>query len=374
MITFDQIEKLFAFNTQGNCCLEIEFSIRGSDKFDNCWMGKLFDKKTKKDVYWFGLTADGSNAFDYPTFEEFASAKVFDGKSLAQIWEEVTVLTVDGCDPEDPYVANRMKKQMKSILITGAAGGMGRATCARFVAEGYHVFALDRVAVEQKANITPIACDLTDEESVKAAVETVAKMTDKLDAVIHFVGVYMLDSLVEMPSDSFERIFDINVRGVYLVNKHFLPLMGRGSRILITTSELASLDPLPFTGIYAITKAALDKYAYSLAMELQLLDIRVSVLRAGAVETGMLGVSTTALDRFCENTKLYSCNAKRFKGIVESVEARCVPPTKIAEKCARILAKRNPKYAYCSNRNPLLLMLNILPKRLQLWIIKQILR
>ena len=116
MITFDQIEKLFAFNTQGNCCLEIEFSIRGSDKFDNCWMGKLFDKKTKKDVYWFGLTADGSNAFDYPTFEEFASAKVFDGKSLAQIWEEVTVLTVDGCDPEDPCVANRMKKQMKSIL------------------------------------------------------------------------------------------------------------------------------------------------------------------------------------------------------------------------------------------------------------------
>ena len=374
MITFDQITKLFAFDTQGKFCLEIEFSINGSKKFDDCWMGKLFDKKTKQDVYWFGLTADDNNSFDYPTFEEFASAKVFDGKSLAQIWNEVTVLTVDGCDPTDPYVTYKLERFLKTILITGAAGGMGRATVSLFAKSGWRVFALDRVAIEQQENIIPIVADLTDEESVQTAVQAVAQVTDKLDAVLHFAGVYMLDSLIEMQSDAYDRIFDINVRGVYLVNKHFLPLLQEESRILITTSELAPLDPLPFTGIYAITKAALDKYAYSLAMELQLMGVRVSVLRAGAVETGMLGVSTTALDRFCENTKLYSCNAKRFKGIVERVEARCVSPDKIAEKCARILEKSHPKYAYHINRNPLLLMLNILPKKLQLWIIKQILQ
>ena len=147
-----------------------------------------------------------------------------------------------------------------------------------------------------------------------------------------------------------------------------------GSRIVITTSELAPLDPLPFTGIYAITKSALDKYAYSLRMELQLLDIPVSVLRAGAVKTGMLGVSTDALDRFCEKTELYSCNAARFKSIVSSVEARCVSPAKIADKCARILKKSKPKFAYCINRNPLLLALNLLPKRLQLFAIRMILK
>ena len=263
---------------------------------------------------------------------------------------------------------------MKTILITGAAGGMGRASVSLFQKSGWRVFALDRVAIEQQENITPIVADLTDEKSVQRAVVSVAQMTDKLDAIIHFAGVYMLDSLVEMPTEAYDRIFDINVRGVYLVNKYFLPFLKEGSRILITTSELAPLDPLPFTGIYAITKAALDKYAYSLKMELQLLGIDVSVLRAGAVETGMLGTSTTALDRFCENTKLYSCNAKRFKGIVESVEARSVVPAKIAEKCAHILKKRSPKFAYSINRNPLLLLLNVLPKRLQLWIIKQILR
>ena len=263
---------------------------------------------------------------------------------------------------------------MKTILITGAAGGMGRASVSLFQKQGWRVFALDRVAIEQEENIIPVVADLTDETSVQKAVATVGELTQKLDAILHFAGVYMLDSLIEMPTEAYDRIFDINVRGVYLINKYFLPLLREGSRIVITTSELAPLDPLPFTGIYAITKAALDKYAYSLAMELQLRGIKVSVLRAGAVETGMLGASTTALDRFCENTKLYSCNAKRFKGIVERVEARCVPPARIAEKCARILQKRTPKFAYCINRNPLLLMLNILPKRLQLWIIKQVLK
>ncbi|MGN1096052.1 MAG: SDR family NAD(P)-dependent oxidoreductase, partial [Eubacteriales bacterium] len=148
----------------------------------------------------------------------------------------------------------------------------------------------------------------------------------------------------------------------------------RGSRIIITTSELAVLDPLPFTGIYAVTKGALDKYAYSLCMEMQLLGIYVSVLRAGAVETGMLGVSTDALDLFCKKTKLYSCNADRFKRIVDGVETRSVPPEKIARKMLKILNRKHPDFAYSINRNPLLLLLNALPKRLQLFIIKLVLK
>jgi len=262
---------------------------------------------------------------------------------------------------------------MKYILITGAGGGMGASTAKHLAAEGYTVFALDKNASESGENIIPIFADVTDEESIRLAFGKIREITDELFAVIHFAGLYMLDSLVELGTEEYDRIFNVNIRGVYLINKIFLPLLSKGSRIVITTSELAPLDPLPFTGIYAITKSALDKYAYSLRMELQLLGIHVSVLRAGAVETSMLSVSTDALDRFCESTKLYSCNAESFKAIVENVEARSVSPKKIGQKMSYIIGKKKPGFAYSINRNPLLLMLNILPSRLQFYIIKNVL-
>lgn len=263
---------------------------------------------------------------------------------------------------------------MKNILITGAGGGMGRAGAEKFSKSGWRVFALDKRLCDAGENIIPIEADVTDEESIKKAFVTVWQHAEHLDAIVHFAGIYMLDSLVEMDDDAFRLILDVNLRGAFLINKAFLPLLSAGGKILITTSELAPLDPLPFTGIYAVTKAALDKYAYSLAMELQLLGISVSVLRAGAVGTDMLGVSTSALDRFCEKTELYSCNAERFKRIVDRVEARHIPPERIAEKAFGIISKKSPSFAYSINRNPLLLLLNILPKRLQLGAIKLVLK
>jgi NAD(P)-dependent dehydrogenase (short-subunit alcohol dehydrogenase family) len=262
---------------------------------------------------------------------------------------------------------------MKDILVTGAGGGMGRAAVEALRAEGFRVFALDIKSPPEGEGVIPIEADLTDEASVLRAFDTVKGYTDSLFGVLHFAGIYMLDSLVEMGACEFRRIFEVNLYGAFLVNKHFLPLLSAGSRIVITTSELAPLDPLPFTGIYAVTKGALDKYAYSLRMELQLRGVFVSVLRAGAVDTGMLGASTYALSRFCERTQLYSCNADRFRAIVERVEARCIPPRKLAAKALSILKKKKPGFAYAINRNPLLRLLGILPKRVQFWVIKRVL-
>ncbi len=253
---------------------------------------------------------------------------------------------------------------MKYVLITGANGGMGRAAVREFVKAGYNVFALDKSECEADENVFPLVADVSDENSVTAAIEKIKEKTDELFAVVHYAGLYMLDSLVEMPSEEFEKIFYVNLFGAYYVNKAAMPLLKNGSRIVMTTSELAPLDPLPFTGIYAVSKAALDKYAYSLAMEVQLLGVSVSVL----------GASTAALEKFCEKTSLYKCNAERFRKIVDSVEAKSVPPEKIAQKTLKILAKKHPAFAYSINRNGLLLLLNALPKRMQTSVIRKILK
>ena len=263
---------------------------------------------------------------------------------------------------------------MKHVLITGAYGGMGKAAVKAFQQAGYFVFAMDRKIGDEEENVLPIEYDATDLGSIERAVAIVKSHTETLDAIVHFAGIYTLNSLVEITEAEFKRVFEVKVFGVYRINKAFLPLLTKGSKLVITTSELAPLDPLPFTGLYAVAKSTLDKYAYSLRMELQLLGISVSVLRPGAVETELLDVSTKALDEFCKNTKLYTCNAERFKRVVDGVESRKILPEKVAKKTLKIVQARKPKYVYSINRNPLLLLLNLLPKRMQTAIIRYILR
>ena len=260
------------------------------------------------------------------------------------------------------------------VLITGAGGGMGSATCRLLLEKGYRVLALDRRAPEVEGDLTFLATDLTDPASVEAAFEKVSAATDELAGIIHMAGIYDLKSLIEMGEEDFGRIFQVNLFGVYRVNRIFYPLLKKNSRVIITTSELAPLDPLPFTGIYGVTKAALEKYAYSLRMELNLKGMKVSVIRPGAVKTDLLGVSTTALERFCKKTKLYPCNADRFRNIVNHVEAKSVAPEKIAALAAKALEKKHPRYTYSINRNPLLRLLNLMPQHFQVWIIRQILK
>ena len=258
---------------------------------------------------------------------------------------------------------------MGNYLVTGANGGMGKAICARLIDEGHRVWGLDLNEAEGV-----IKTDITDTQSVLAACERVKTEAGSLDGIIHAAGVYDLNSLVEMPENDIMRDIDVNLLGAFRVNRTFLPLLGGHGRIVIISSELAPLHPLPFTGVYAVTKTALEQYASALNMELQLLGHRVVVIRPGAVNTGMLPASTRKLDAFCEHTRLYRLNAARFKRIVDKVETRSVPPEKIASVVSRALSSPRPRLVYNVNRNPLLLLMNVLPKRAQLAIIRRILK
>ena len=262
---------------------------------------------------------------------------------------------------------------MGKYLITGAAGGMGSALCRALTGEGHRVWGLDRASGPSPEGWTLLPADLTKPEEVEAAFRIVQEEAGTLDGIVHAAGLYDLGSLVEMPEADFLRDFDVNLFAAFRVNRAFLPLLAPGGKIVIVTSELAPLPVLPFTGVYAVTKAALDKYAEALRMELQLLDHPVIVLRPGAVRTGMLPASMEKLARFCAETKLYSCNAARFRRIVEKVEARSVPPERIAEAVCRALRAPRPKPVTTVNPNPLLLLFRLLPPRLRLWAIKRVL-
>lgn len=260
---------------------------------------------------------------------------------------------------------------MGNYLVTGACGGMGSAICRRLTEDGHRVWGMDRTEDAPAEGFTYVRADLTDADTLKAAAEQIGAVP--LDGIVHAAGIYDLNSLVEMPEEDFVRDFDVNLFAAFRVNRLFVPLLKPGGRIAMISSELAPLRPLPFTGIYAVTKTAVEQYAAALRMELQMLGHRVIVIRPGAVKTNMLPASTAKLDRFCETTALYRCNADRFRRIVNRIEAKNVPPERIAETVERALTAAHPKLTYCVNRNPLLLLYGALPARLQLWAIRKIL-
>ena len=263
---------------------------------------------------------------------------------------------------------------MKYLILSGVSGGMGLATARKLIECGYHVFGLDiKRPKEEIDGLTFIETDLRDLSSINLAYEQIKNKTSEIDAIISMAGIYDLNSLVEMSEEDFVKIFDINLFAIYRLNKTFLPLLKEKGKVIITSSELAPLDPLPFTGIYAVTKSAVEKYAYSLRMELQLLNKQVVVIRPGAIDTSLLDVSTTRIEDFKENTKLYKYNAHKFQEITNKVESRKIPPEKIANLVNKILKKNKPRYVYKINRSPLLLMLNMTPQRFQNWVIKKVL-
>ena len=263
---------------------------------------------------------------------------------------------------------------MKSIVLTGASGGMGLATVKKLISEGYHVFGLDMKAPKEDIkNFTFIKTDVRNLGDVKAAFKKVSKEIKEIDAVISMAGINRVNSLVEISEEEFIKIFDINIFGIYRLNKTFLPLLKEKGKVIIVSSELGALDPLPYIGLYGITKSTVEKYAYSLRMELQLLNKQVTVIRPGAVETTFISDSNAYIEEFTQNTELYKYNAKRFNKIVNSVESKKIPPEKIANLVSKILNKKKPKYVYKINRNKGLLFLNILPQRMQNWIIRKIL-
>ena len=259
---------------------------------------------------------------------------------------------------------------MGCYLVTGACGGMGAAVCRVLTEAGHLVLGLDRVLPSGSVPWRALQADITDESSLSSLADSLRTENVSLNGIVHAAGVYDLNSFAEVPEADLVRIFDVNLFGMCRINRLFLPLLAEKSRIVIISSELAPLRPLPFTGIYAVTKGAVEKYAYSLRMELQLLDHQVIVIRPGAVNTGMLPASTARLDRFCDETRLYSCNAERFRDIVSRVESRNVPPERVAGRIRKALAARRPRLVYSLNRSPLLLLFSLFPSRMQLRIIK----
>ena len=265
---------------------------------------------------------------------------------------------------------------MKDILITGGASGMGNAVAKTLANNGYNVFSLDiKKADNLPKNVTQLTVDITSLDSVQKAYEYISSKVENLDAIINFAGIIMMDSLIEISEEDFVKIFNVNLFGTYRVNKVFAPLVIKNKgKIIVTTSELAPNKILPFNAIYSVSKKALDAYAEGLRMELGLLGVQVVTLRPGAVKTELIQSSSSALDKLVNNTSLYKNFTKNFKKIVDANQSGTIPAEKIGALVLKILNKKSPKCVYTKNANIKLKMLNLVPAKARIGLIKMLLK
>ena len=184
---------------------------------------------------------------------------------------------------------HRARLEGRKVLITGGASGIGRATTALFAQEGAKVVVLDRnitVFGERAAGV--LACDVSLETEVVAAVAQAAEMMGGLDGVVNAAGIFHANTLEDTPLELWQSIIGVNLTGTYLVCRAALAALRRSSNATIVNiaSGVGLLPTGPGSAAYAVSKGGVIALTKTLALEAAP-AIRVNAICPGAVETPM---------------------------------------------------------------------------------------
>ena len=195
----------------------------------------------------------------------------------------------------------------KTIVITGAGVGLGRALARRFAAEGERVVLLGRTndsiqaaAQEIGERAQAIQCDVSSPAAVKAAFEEIARHQRRIDVLVNNAAVYEPFMVAEATDDQIMQPLLTNLAGAVLCARAAIPMMSRGSHIINVSSEAVDLLHLPHMVVYQASKAGLERFTSGLQRELEPNGIRVTAVRAGSMfeEGKTFKADVNALVRF----------------------------------------------------------------------------
>ncbi|MCT4623964.1 MAG: SDR family oxidoreductase [Schleiferiaceae bacterium] len=184
----------------------------------------------------------------------------------------------------------------KVAVITGGAGGIGMATAKLFLEEGAKVFLVEhneedlkRAAAELNSdNVAHCTADVSNEEDTKRYVAEAVKTFGKIDVYFNNAGVEgVLAPGTDYPTDAFDKVIAVNLRGVFLGNKHVAPQMNDGGSIIISSSA-AGLTGTPGLMAYVASKHGVIGLMRTLAKELAPRGIRVNTINPAPVDNRMM--------------------------------------------------------------------------------------
>ena len=185
----------------------------------------------------------------------------------------------------------------KVAIVTGGARGIGAAVAARLVADGARVMIADILPPTQSGDsIAYIQTDATSAEQVAAAVAATTAKWGRLDILVNNAGLGALAETPDMAEELWDRVFDINIKAIFLFCKYAIPVMRANGGAIVNIASISGTAGDYGMGVYNASKGAVINYTRSLALDSARDGIRVNALCPGLVETAMTELTTARPD------------------------------------------------------------------------------
>jgi NAD(P)-dependent dehydrogenase (short-subunit alcohol dehydrogenase family) len=239
----------------------------------------------------------------------------------------------------------------RTVLVTGASSGIGRATALHLAKLGAHVLAGVRSPEAGEAlgpSVTPVQLDVTDQADVDALAE------HRLDGLVNNAGIAITAPLEFLPLDELRRQLEVNVIAQLAVTQACMPALRASSGRIVNVSSISGRVALPLYGPYAASKFALEALSDALRREQQ--DVNVVLVEPGAIATPIWDRSLASADALYNAMpplahERYGALVAKLRGMAEKQGEEGEPPEAVARVIATALATPNPRTRYVVGRS-----------------------
>jgi NAD(P)-dependent dehydrogenase (short-subunit alcohol dehydrogenase family) len=274
---------------------------------------------------------------------------------------------------------------MRSVLITGASTGIGRATALHLDEAGWRVFAgvrreEDAASLREAGSerLVPLMLDVTDRGQIAAAAERVGAETADggLHGLVNNAGIAVPGPLETLPVDDFKRQIDVNLSAQVAVTQALLPLLRSARGRIVFITSIGGLMAFPMFGAYHAAKFGLEAVGDVFRQELRPWGISVSVVEPGSIATPIWERGEAEVDALAERAgdgqaDLYGEAIVAYREVARKTGARGIPPEKVAAKIEHALSARRPRTRYLvgADARGQAFASRILPDRVVDWIV-----
>ncbi len=268
----------------------------------------------------------------------------------------------------------------KVIFITGASSGIGKAIAYFLMNKGFRVYGTSRnpsknnnnISRDEKTggSISMIPLDVTDEASVKEAVDMVISKEGRIDILVSNAGNGIAGSIEDVSSEEAKMQFDINLFGsLRVINQVLVHMRNQGAGLIIAMSSVAGVISIPYQGHYSASKFALEAIIEALRHEVAPYGIKACIVEPGDTKTEFTGRRT--ISKKSDETSPYYNRFTKSLARMEFDEQNGASPDAVAKTVYKVIKRKNPpvRVAVGFQYKLLLFLKKVLPTRLSSWIV-----